>query len=73
MKRYLKEHKNGSFYMELSGYLTNLQTTKNTSGICFVTGDHDCLTISEIINACGYKAKSLLHRSLIITIEDNTF
>ena len=66
---YLKEHKNGNFDIEVSGYLANLQV-KGVSKVCFVSGDYDCLTIGETIKAAGYDPKSILNRRLLITIED---
>ena len=66
---YLKEHKEGKFGIEVSGYLANLAVNK-TLKVCFVSEDHDCLTISEIIKTAGYDPKSILNRRLLITIED---
>lgn len=66
---YLKEHKNGKFGIEISGYLSNLQINKTEkTNVCFISGDYDCLTISEIIKAAGYDPRSILNRRLLITI-----
>ena len=68
---YLKNHtdKEGKFGIEISGYLANL-TVRSTPNVCFVSGDYDCQTVSELIKVAGYNPKSLLNRRLLITIED---
>ena len=66
----LKKHNEGHFGIEISGYFNNLKTN-DASEICFISGDYDCLTISEIIMAAGYDPETILNRRLLITIEDD--
>ena len=56
---------------EISGHLAKLSVGGEPK-TCFVAGDADCLTIGEIINACGYTTESLLGRRLVVSIEDET-
>jgi len=68
----LRKHKKGRFGIEICGYLAKLQVKECTNKlkICLVSGDHDCLTIGDIIKAAGYDPESLKYRRLLITIED---
>ena len=67
IKKYNEDE--GAFHGEISGYLAHLSVDGKTR-TCFVSGDADCLTIGEIINACGYTTGSVLGRRLIISIKD---
>lgn len=68
----LKDHKTDTFGAEVVGYFAPLQTGK-ISEICFIAGDRDCLTVSELVSASGYNINSILRRKLLITIEDETY
>lgn len=59
----------GQFRAEVSGYFANLMVN-NKSKTCLISGEADCLTIGELINASGYTCKSIIGRRVLITIED---
>jgi hypothetical protein len=71
MTIYIKDYTEdeGRFRGEISGYFANLEVDGEPK-ICLVAGDADCLTVGELINACGYTCKSIVGRRILITIED---
>lgn len=63
---YLADHNGGPVQIQVSGQIVELAGNK----VCLVNSDFDIERFGELINACGYTARSLIGRRITVTIED---